>query len=70
MPAVFAQGSSGKAIRRFQLALTTVQVPKPGGGTEPALEVLVPKKYSPEPLLLPAFSAAAQNLPANGLACR
>lgn len=37
MPAVFAQGSSGKAIRRFQLALTTVQVPKPGGGTEPAL---------------------------------
>jgi hypothetical protein len=39
-------------------------------GTEPALEVLVPKKYSPEPLLLPAFSAAAQNLPANGLACR
>lgn len=37
MPAVFAQGSSGKAIRRFQLALTTLQVPKPGGGTEPAL---------------------------------
>jgi hypothetical protein len=32
--------------------------------------VLVPKRYSPEPLLLPAFSAAAQNLPANGLACR
>lgn len=37
MPAVFAQGSSGKAIRRFQLALSKLQVPKPGGGTEPAL---------------------------------
>jgi Putative peptidoglycan binding domain len=37
MPAVFAQGSSGKSIRRFQSALTKFQVPKPGGGTEPAL---------------------------------
>lgn len=39
MQAVFAQGSSGKAIWRFQLTLTTVQLPKPGGGTEPALEL-------------------------------
>ncbi|KGN28827.1 hypothetical protein N798_17475 [Knoellia flava TL1] len=39
-------------------------------GRDPAIEVLVPKDYAPEPLLLPAFSAAAQKLPTNGLACR
>ena len=39
-------------------------------GTEPAIEVLVPKAYAPEPLLLPAFAPAATALPSNGLACR
>ncbi|HRV58113.1 MAG: DUF3515 domain-containing protein [Phycicoccus sp.] len=39
-------------------------------GTDPALEVLVPTAYAPEPLLLPAFGAAAKALPPNGLACR
>ncbi len=39
-------------------------------GTEPALEVLVPAAYAPEPLLLPAFGAAAKALPRNDLACR
>ncbi|WP_392542639.1 DUF3515 family protein [Oryzobacter telluris] len=39
-------------------------------GTEPALEVLVPKDYAPEGLLLPAFSEAAKTLPPNGLQCR
>ncbi|HYN65722.1 MAG TPA: DUF3515 family protein [Ornithinibacter sp.] len=39
-------------------------------GTDPALEVLVPKTYAPEPLLLPAFAPAAKALPSNGLACR
>jgi hypothetical protein len=39
-------------------------------GTDPALEVLVPKAYAPEPLLLPAFSAAVRALPTNGLVCR
>lgn len=39
-------------------------------GTDPALEVLVPSRYAPEPLLLPAFSKAAKALPTNGLQCR
>lgn len=39
-------------------------------GTDPALEILVPKDYAPEPLLLPAFTAAAKELPTNGRACR
>jgi hypothetical protein len=39
-------------------------------GTDPALEVLVPADYAPEPLLLPAFTAAAGALPPNGLRCR
>ncbi len=39
-------------------------------GTDPALEVLVPARYAPEPLLLPAFTAAASALPRNGLRCR
>ncbi len=38
-------------------------------GTDPALEVLIPKVYGPEPLLLPAFSAAAKGLPRNGRSC-
>jgi hypothetical protein len=39
-------------------------------GTDPAVEVLVPSRYAPEPLLLPAFGPVAKALPANGLACR
>ena len=39
-------------------------------GTEPAVEVLVPRAYAPEGLLLPAFGPAARALPRNGLACR
>ncbi len=39
-------------------------------GTDPAVEVLVPDAYAPEPLLLPAFTAVAEALPGNGLECR
>ena len=39
-------------------------------GTDPALEVLVPKAYAPEPLLLPVFAPAVKALPSNGLSCR
>jgi hypothetical protein len=39
-------------------------------GTSPAMEVLVPHAYAPEPLLLPAFTAAARALPTNGRTCR
>lgn len=39
-------------------------------GTDPAVEVLVPSRYDPAPLLLPAFTAVAQALPRNGLECR
>ena len=39
-------------------------------GTEPAVEVLVPRAYAPEGLLLPVFGPAARVLPSNGLACR
>ena len=39
-------------------------------GTDPAVEVLVPKTYAPEPLLLPVFAPVAKALPGNGLACR
>ena len=39
-------------------------------GRDPAVEVLVPKTYAPEPLLLPVFAPVAKALPANGLACR
>ncbi len=39
-------------------------------GTDPAVEVLVPKKYAPESLLLPVFAPVAKALPGNGLACR
>jgi hypothetical protein len=39
-------------------------------GRDPAVEVLVPHAYAPEPLLLPAFGDAARALPANGRRCR
>ena len=39
-------------------------------GTEPAIEVLVPRAYAPEGLLLPVFGPAARALPRNGLSCR
>jgi len=39
-------------------------------GRDPAVEVLIPSDYAPEPLLLPAFTAAADKLPKNTLACR
>ena len=39
-------------------------------GTDPAVEVLVPGTYAPEPLLLPVFAPVAKALPTNGLACR
>jgi hypothetical protein len=39
-------------------------------GRDPAIEVLVPEAYAPEPLLLPAFADAARALPANGRRCR
>ena len=38
-------------------------------GRDPAIEVLVPARYAPEPLLLPAFGPAARALPANGRTC-
>lgn len=38
-------------------------------GRSPVIEVLVPQAYAPEPLLLPAFSAAARALPATGRHC-
>jgi Protein of unknown function (DUF3515) len=39
-------------------------------GRDPAMEVLVPHAYRPEPLLLPAFGTAARSLPTNGRTCR
>ncbi|TPG16365.1 DUF3515 family protein [Pedococcus bigeumensis] len=39
-------------------------------GREPAIQVLVPDAYKPEPLLLPAFGAAAKALPTNGRTCK
>jgi hypothetical protein len=38
-------------------------------GRSPVIEVLVPKAYAPEPLLLPAFGAAARALPSTGRHC-
>ncbi|WP_460936338.1 DUF3515 family protein [Phycicoccus ginsengisoli] len=38
-------------------------------GRDPAIEVLVPNAYAPEPLLLPAFVPAARALPPNGRHC-
>ena len=38
-------------------------------GRTPALEVLVPDRYAPGPLLLPAFDGAAAALPGTGHTC-
>lgn len=38
-------------------------------GRGPAIEVLVPDAYKPEPLLLPAFGTAAKALPTNDRKC-
>lgn len=38
-------------------------------GRDPAIEVLVPHDYAPEPLLLPAFAAAADELPEGSHHC-
>ncbi len=38
-------------------------------GTDPAIEVLVPNAYAPEPMVLPDFSAVAGALPATGRHC-
>ncbi len=39
-------------------------------GRSPAMDVLVPAAYSPEPLLLPAFGPAARSLPETGRRCQ
>jgi hypothetical protein len=39
-------------------------------GRSPAIEVLVPSAYKPEPLLLPAFGAAAAAIPAGPRHCQ
>jgi hypothetical protein len=39
-------------------------------GRAPSIQVLVPDAYKPEPLLLPAFGAAAKALPTNGRSCK
>ena len=39
-------------------------------GRSPAMDVLVPAAYAPEPLQLPAFSAAARSLPETGRHCQ
>lgn len=38
-------------------------------GRDPAIEVIVPDEHGPGPLLLPAFSEAAEELPRNDYAC-
>lgn len=38
-------------------------------GRDPAIEVIVPEQHEPAPLLLPAFSDAAKELPRNDYAC-
>lgn len=38
-------------------------------GRDPAIEVLAPSVYGPVPLLLPAFTKAAQSLSSNGRRC-
>lgn len=38
-------------------------------GRSPAIEVLVPRAYAPEPLLLPAFGAAASAIPQGERQC-
>ena len=39
-------------------------------GRSPAIEVLVPSAYKPEPLLLPAFGAAASAIPQGERRCQ
>ena len=39
-------------------------------GRSPAIEILVPSAYQPEPLLLPAFRAAASAIPAGQRHCQ
>ena len=39
-------------------------------GRSPAVEVLVPAAYRPEPLLLPAFAEAAKQLPQGTRRCQ
>ena len=39
-------------------------------GRSPAIEVLVPSAYKPEPLLLPAFGAAAEAIPQGARHCQ
>jgi hypothetical protein len=39
-------------------------------GRTPAIEVLVPSAYQPEPLLLPAFGKAASAIPASARRCQ
>lgn len=39
-------------------------------GRDPAVQVLVPSAYAPEPLLLPAFDQAARQIPQGPHRCR
>jgi len=39
-------------------------------GRSPAIEILVPSDYEPEPLLLPAFSTAASAIPQGARHCQ
>ena len=39
-------------------------------GRSPAIEILVPSAYQPEPLLLPAFGAAASTIPQGERRCQ
>ncbi|MCH8612939.1 DUF3515 family protein [Arsenicicoccus dermatophilus] len=39
-------------------------------GTDPAVEVLVPRRYAPAPLRVGAFAPAVRTLPGNGHRCR
>ena len=38
-------------------------------GRDPAIEVIVPEEHGPAPLILPAFTEAAKELPRNDYAC-
>ncbi len=38
-------------------------------GRDPAIQVIVPAAYAPEPLLLPAFDAAARQIPQGNHRC-
>ncbi len=38
-------------------------------GRDPAIEVIVPEEHTPAPLILPAFSDAAKELPRNDYSC-